>query len=128
MHDGIIDTQNRYFYRGGILFYRTPNDKIVMEGISDSRLRKVLSNDLCDILMNEDNCIYGSIEMGDIVVVYPYDIIADLVRDCDDDFEKHMWMEFNRAILSYVNHFGSWDDVKNFFKMRQEEDVYQWFV
>ena len=121
-------TNSDYFYRGGILFHRTPHDKVTIVGISDSRLRKILNQDLCDVLMSRDETIYGSIDMGDIVVVYPIDLIVDIVNDCEDEFEKHMWMTFLKTVLSYMNHIGSWQDVAKFFQIRDEDNhEYMWF-
>jgi hypothetical protein len=78
--------------------------------------------------MSRDETIYGSIDMGDIVVVYPIDLIVDIVNDCEDEFEKHMWMTFLKTVLSYMNHIGSWQDVAKFFQIRDEDNhEYMWF-
>lgn len=118
---GNLKEAPNYIYMGGILFHNDATDGMMtIEGVSEDRLRKILCIEFVDILIEDEASVFFDLGEGKIYSIYTYESIANELKRFGDDFESLMWMQFLKAVLSYVNHFGSWQDVAKYFSYRRD--------
>lgn len=118
---GNLKEAPNYIYMGGILFHNDVTDGMMtIEGVSEDRLRKILCGEFVDILIEDEAGVFFDLGEGKIYSIYTYESIANELKRFSDDFESLMWMQFLKAVLSYVNHFGSWQDVAKYFSYRKD--------